>query len=612
MAEQSARILLEAEGFEDYGGWSPDTQFIDEMGSSYLLAHGYGIPVADARTIFRVQQDGTYHVWTRSKDWVPEYHPGRFELLINGSRVGGVLGANGKGWCWEEAGRVSLRAGTNEVRLHDLTGFEGRIDAIYLTTGDEVPPEEGKQVNRQWRRQLLGISDAAAAVSYYDVAVVGGGVAGCCAALSAARQGSSVVLIQDRPVLGGNASTEIGLGPKGAVTGEVKKLMKRTDDGDLVLVKEVLQEKRITVLLNEKVFAAKVHDGSILSVDARNTITNREQRIRAKIFIDASGTAALGRLAGAQYRSGREGRAEFHESLAPEKPDQLHHGNTVLFQMKEADHPVPVQEMPWATEVAKDFADLGGQMAGLGKDNQPGPSASGESERRSRTKMLGHAPQMIKSVASTHKFPADIINWMPASHFWEYGQDMDPIANAEEIRDHLTRALYGTYYNVKKAQPVKYANLEFAYIRIVPAQGEFYRLMGDYILNENDVRQHTAFPDAVVQNDGGFCVHYPGNTRYDFRLKSWTWDCRDFKPYDIPYRCLYSRNLHNLFMAGKIISVSRAVSTGIKLMANGAWHGLAVGTAASLCVRYGVTPKDLAREHLQELREDLRPYEKGI
>ena len=605
----NGKIFVEAEGFKDYGGWSLDSQFTESMGSSYLLAHGFGVPVDDAVTDICVCQAGEYNVWVRTKDWVQEYHPGRFELLINGARIGTELGANGKDWSWDQIGTVSLAIGSTELRLHDLTGFEGRIDAVYLTMDEDTPPEEGKAVSHAWRRELLGISDASKTVSHYNVVVVGGGVSGCAAAISAARNGCKVALINDRPVLGGNASREIGLGPRGYKEGSiVQPMLERMENGDLRATQMVEDEENITVYLNEKLFSAETADGHIISVDTRNTKSNCEQRICAEVFIDASGVAALAKLAGAEIRTGREGKDEFQESLAPDKSDELHHGNTILYHLHRADHPVPVPEMPWATAISKNFGDLGGQMGGLSMDNKPGPNVNGDGEEGYKRRKLRHAPSLVTSVQFKARLPEDIMEWFPATHFWEYGQNMDLIQDAEEIRDHLMRALYGTYYNVKTAQPEKYASLEFDWMRIVPAQGEFCRIVGDYILNENEVREHAEFPDAVALNDSAFCVHYPGNVDYDFRLKSWTWDFRDYKPYYIPFRCLYSKNIDNLMMAGKIISVSRVVGTNTKLMANGAQHGVAVGCAAELCVKYGISPRQLGQEHLGELKELIGKY----
>ena len=136
----------------------------------------------------------------------------------------------------------------------------------------------------------------------------------------------------------------------------------------------------------------------------------------------------------------------------------------------------------------------------------------------------------------------------------------------------------------------------------VPAGGEYCRLVGDYTLTENDIRAHRDFADAVVMNSGRFCLHYPGNEKYDFRLGNWEYLGSD-KPYSIPFRCLYSRNISNLMMAGKHISVTHVASSSTKMMGNCGQHGIAVGTAAYLCAKYDTTPRAISKEHIQEIKE---------
>lgn len=151
-------------------------------------------------------------------------------------------------------------------------------------------------------------------------------------------------------------------------------------------------------------------------------------------------------------------------------------------------------------------------------------------------------------------------------------------------------------------EPDTYANLELDWVAFVPAQGEFRRYKGDYILTETDVRTHKEFPDAVVQNGGAFCLHYPGDTKYNFRLKFWEWDERDRTPYDIPFRCLYSVNIANLMMAGKHISVTHVAGSNTKFMGNGGQHAIATAAAAHLCNKYNTTPREVYVSHLLELQ----------
>ena len=154
----------------------------------------------------------------------------------------------------------------------------------------------------------------------------------------------------------------------------------------------------------------------------------------------------------------------------------------------------------------------------------------------------------------------------PLTHYWEYGQHLNPYTQGEQIRDHLLRAIYGTFSNVKRLEPKKYANLELEWVAFVPATGEYQRYKGDYVLSENDIRTHKYFTDAVVKNGSAFCIHIGGHEKYDFRLTQWIWDERDGKDYDIPFRSLYSTNISNLMMAGKHISVTHVAGSSTKFV----------------------------------------------
>ncbi|MHC5057768.1 MAG: ADP-ribosylglycohydrolase family protein, partial [Planctomycetota bacterium] len=208
-------VLETAREFSKYraegGGWVVDQQFVDQMGSPYLLAHGMGEPVADARTTVTFPAAGTYRVHVRTKDWVPSFAdgPGKFRVSVAGKELAHVFGMSRRGWGWEEGGTVELAAGTVEVALKDITGFEGRCDAVYFTTSrGAVPPNSIRRMT-PWRRRLLGLPETPPPAGEFDLVVVGGGISGCCAALQAARLGLTVALIHDRPWLGGNASREV-------------------------------------------------------------------------------------------------------------------------------------------------------------------------------------------------------------------------------------------------------------------------------------------------------------------------------------------------------------------------------------------------------------------
>ncbi|GED99940.1 hypothetical protein nbrc107696_03870 [Gordonia spumicola] len=178
----------------------------------------------------------------------------------------------------------------------------------------------------------------------------------------------------------------------------------------------------------------------------------------------------------------------------------------------------------------------------------------------------------------------------PLTHFWEYGQDLDPYSDSERIRDHLFRAVYGTLANVKQLEPETYANLTFDWVAHVPGQGEFRRYRGAYVVTENDIRDHRQFDDVVAWNSGAFCLHYPGHETYDFRLKDWKWDTRDGLPFEIPLRCLYPDGVDNLLAAGKHISVTHVAGSVTKFMGNGAQHAVAAAAAVKVCLCHDVAP----------------------
>ncbi|MBC3189940.1 FAD-dependent oxidoreductase [Pseudonocardia sp. C8] len=577
-------ILVEAEEFDDFGGWTLDSQFEVEMGSPYLLAHGLGVPVADATTTIDVERAGSYRVWVRAKDWVPSHHPGRFAVSINGERLPVEFGANGRDWTWENAGRIDLAEGRATIVLTDLTGFDGRCDAVYLTTGDAEPPDGVDPGTRAWRRRLRGLPDQPVEGGSFDVVVAGGGVTGSAAALAAGRLGLTVALVQNRPVLGGNASTEIGLTPRGETGALVKALSARSADGDLAALDLLRAEPTVSVFLEHQIFDVARDGDRIVSVVARDTRSGRETRFRGAMFIDCTGTAILGLLAGVETMFGYESRGEFGEPLAPEERVESHHGNTLFFRTREENHPCGFPDVPWAIEVAQDYADLGGQLERPGIDNVAGPVAG-----PARTPDPSIRRRMLK----------------PFTHFWEYGQDLDPYTDAEHIRDHLLRAVYGTFSNVKTFEPETHANLALDWVAFVPGQGEFRRYRGAYVLTENDIREHRRFDDTVAWNSGAFCLHHPGHEKYDFRLRDWTWDTRDDRPFEVPFRCLYSAHLDNLMMAGKHISVTHIAGSVTKFMGNGGQHAIATAAAAKLCLEYGVTPSELCDDHLVELRKTV-------
>ncbi|MGN0709740.1 MAG: FAD-dependent oxidoreductase, partial [Anaerovoracaceae bacterium] len=485
------------------------------------------------------------------------------------------------------------------LSLHDLTGFEGRCDAIYITNTTVSPIDKPDTAGRRWRKRLLGIPEEPEETDEYDVIVAGGGIGGCCAAYTAAKCGSRVALIHEMEYLGGNGSAEVGLTPEGRTGGIVDVLSERLEDGDIAAGRILGGLDNCDVFLSEHIYDTHCDGKKITSVDSLNLKTNRETRFRGKVFIDCSGTAILGVLSGAATLEGQESRSDFGESLAPDHADSMHHGDTVLFRTEMEEEPVDFPDAPWAVRVAKDYSDLGGQIGHITSDcgqgpyeNQPGPYVGPE-----KTKPVRRADGGWDNAMNLTK-----------SHFWEYGQWLDPYMCKEEIRDHLFCAIIGTYINVREKEPEKYRNLKLTHLGSVLATGAFRSYLGDHILTENDIRNHTDFPDAIVENAGAFCLHYPGDPKYDFRLGNWKWVERDFKPYMVPFRCLYSADIDNLLCAGKHISATHIASSTVKLMGNCGHHGVVTGAAAALCAKRGISPRTLSKEHLDELRTEIKKY----
>ncbi len=217
-AKNSNLIFLEAEQFTDLGGWDIDQQSMEQIGSAYLLAHGLGVPVKDAVTTVQVSSPGKYRCWVRTRDWVAPWNapgtPGRFQVLINGQPLTVTFGIEGADWHWQDGGVVEIGSVT-KVALHDLTGFEGRCDAVLFADDLSFHPPNELAALIAFRRAALGLPDQPENIGAFDLVVVGGGIAGASAALSAARNGLNVALVQDRPVLGGNGSSEVRVWPEG-------------------------------------------------------------------------------------------------------------------------------------------------------------------------------------------------------------------------------------------------------------------------------------------------------------------------------------------------------------------------------------------------------------
>ncbi|HQZ13165.1 MAG TPA: FAD-dependent oxidoreductase, partial [Devosia sp.] len=347
-------IFVEAESFKNLGGWGVDQQSLRQMGSAYLIAHGNGIPVEDAETKIEVPEFGTWHVWVRTRDWTAIWGRGSpggvFQLLVNGAALPSILGTNGTKWDWQKAGAVTLREGKASLALHDLTGFNGRCDAIYLTKDASFTPPNGKDELATFRDGELGIVLKDDPVEY-DLVVAGGGVAGVCTAVSAIRSGLKVVILQDRGVLGGCNSSEIRVGLGGMFhsepymnLGNVVKEIAPIFGGHGTYSGEFFEDSRKAnifrlhekdgnrLILNHHVVEVETAPDDpqrIVSVIAVSTLTGERTRFKGKQFADCTGDALLARALGCEYMYGTESRDTFNESLAPVKGSNQVMGQTL-------------------------------------------------------------------------------------------------------------------------------------------------------------------------------------------------------------------------------------------------------------------------------------------
>lgn len=407
-----------------------------------------------------------------------------------------------------------------------------------------------------------------------DFCVVGGGLAGLCAAVAAARHGARVALMQERPMLGGNASSEVRMwvcGAQGAnmlETGLMEELrlenMYRNPDcnysvWDGVMYELARGEENIELLLNCSCFDCAMEGGSIRSVRGWQMTTQTFHEVRARIFADCSGDSVLAPLTGAEFRVGREARAEFGEDIAPEEADSRTMGMSCMLQAREETHPSTFIPPRWAY-------------------------------RFTREDLIHRVPDMSN----------------PSENFWylELGGEGDSIRDTESLRDELLKTAYGIWDYVKNATEnrERNANWRLDWMGILPGKRESRRYVGDYIMTQNDVRAEGRFDDLVAYGGWSMDDHNPAG----FRTREQPTIYHPApSPYGIPYRSTYSRNVHNLMFAGRNISVTHTAMSSTRVMGTCATIGQAVGTAAAIAVREGLTPRGVYERRLGLLRQTL-------
>lgn len=572
-------LWIEAESFADYGGWVIDTQFVHKMGSAYLISKGVLKPVSPAKTSIGIPSSGEWHVWVRTRDWLPKFSPGRFTVRIAGKK-GCVLGVSGKsGWRWEKAGVFSLKSGSTSVELVDLSGGFARCDALFLSkSGDAPPPDGGEQLASDRIRYCGGgatVSDG----GVYDVVVVGAGPGGLGASLAASRLGMRTVLIHDRPVLGGNNSVEHAVTIGGSGHNFLDGVVDSREGGimeearlnqqhlspsrkDRVSMSAVYRmmvdaEKLLTEFPNERVVSAEKDGRTVLSVMSVNTLTGRRTRYRGKVFVDGTGDGWIGYFVGASRMYGREARSEYGEMTAPPKADAV----TMSGCINDYDYHETKKETQYETPVWAKILPKG--------------------------------------------FNRHDVRGVNARWWLEHSGYIDDIEDPEAARDELIRIHLDYWGWIRRHS--KYGALArrcvLDEIKICNGRREGWRFFGDYVLTDVDCIEGRVFPDGITVGGWLLDVHDPlgvlnpkGNGKYS---------ANQTRLYTIPYRCVYSRDFDNLYMAGRNISVTHAALGSTRIMGTIFAIGQAVGTASAMLVRTGLSARMLGVQKIGELQQQL-------
>ncbi|NLF39673.1 FAD-dependent oxidoreductase [bacterium] len=406
-----------------------------------------------------------------------------------------------------------------------------------------------------------------------DICVIGGGLSGLCAAVAAARRGAKVLLLQDRPVLGGNASSEIRMWVRGAhgannrETGIIEEIelenLHRNAAANYPIWDSVLFEKarfqaNLALLLNCACCEAAMDGTRIRSVKAYQSTAETWHTVAAQYFIDCSGDSVLAPLTGAQFRVGREARAEFNEDIEPEQADLRTMGLSCLIQARETGRPQPFVPPAWAHVYTSD-------------------------------EDLPHRGHDVRG-----KF----------TNFWwmEIGGEFDSIHDTESLRDELLKIAFGVWDHVKNRGDHGADNWVLDWVGFLPGKRESRRYVGDHILTQNDVRAEGRFDDLIAYGGWSMDDHHPAGIRFPGEPTIFH---PAPSPYGIPYRSLYSRNIGNLLFAGRNISTTHAALSSTRVMATCSIIGQAAGTAAGIAAQHGVTPRGVYEKHLRELQQAL-------
>lgn len=597
-------VMALATRFNDKGDWTLEQQFVLQMGSSYLMAHGLGTPLAkDAKTEINIPEDGDYRLWVRTKNWTAFWSegktPGIFQVLVDGKADPSEFGigkmpldvkagidfpddidtsrearAERAQWYWQKGETYHLTKGCHSIALHDLMGLDGRCDAIILTSTDEVPGDSLEDY-RALREALLGPGKPEDKGNY-DLVVIGAGMSGLCAAIAAARLGLKVALVQDRYILGGNNSSEVRVGLGGQINmppypslGYILNEIGPDRIGNARGAQHyqdwkkwdvIAAEPNISLFAGYTVVNAEMKDGKIVAVTAVEATNQNLIRISGNLFSDCTGDANLAVMAGAATMMGREARSEFGETLAPEKADDFTMGVSIEWYCEDWNTPCSFPDsVDWGLKLDEDTVE-----------------------------------------------PVHRANW-----YWEVGMRDDQIADAEKIRDYGMYVAYSTFSYCKNrlAKKEDWECTHLTWVSHVSGKRESRRIVGDLILREQDLTRPIPYEDGTCTTTWRIDQHYPmEKNSADYPGEEWMsyGKLMPIDPYAIPYRCLYSRDVPNLFMAGRDISVTHVALGSVRVMRTCAMMGEVVGMAAAVCCRRGAMPRDVYTTWFQNLVELMK------
>lgn len=570
-------LFIEAESFEHLGGWLVDSQSMESIHSSYIMAHGMGVPVEDATTKIVIEKEGEYSVWALTRDWTAVWDvkesAGKFTVKIDGDELSETLGTNGAKWAFQKAGKLFLNRGEHTLSLCDKTGFNARCDALYLTESDEIPSSDIKDIDALRAQEISDFP------KIFDLVVVGGGIAGICTALTALRSGVSVALVCDRAVLGGCNSSEIRvcMGGKinmppyeklGTIVKEIAPIMGEPriyekeyfEDNRKAFAFELTEGKKADykIFYNTAVTDVEREGKRITAVYCTDTLSGKKTKICAKLFSDCSGDGVVARKMDCETMYGREAERVFKESLAPKETEKLVMGHSIRWYSEETNSPCDFPDIDWNLKFSDDSC----------------------------------------------------LNCVSGDWEQETGFTRDMVSEIEYIRDYGLRAIYSNWAYQKHHFKDKenFKNRKLVWVSHLGGKREGYRVCGDLILNQNDIEDFKIYDDATACMTWSIDMHFPEPTNekeFKEAFRSFAYHRGIVKPYPVPYRCLYARDAENLFLGGRIVSMSHVAFSAVRVMRTLGALGEVVGLASCVCREKNCTPREVYTKYLDEFKQKL-------